>query len=130
MLIEVTGLNQVTAFHIPLGRFFVAEQNAQERRLAAAVRAHDAEPLAALNLKAESLKEPLVAERLAEILDFEDNVAGTSNLAEVHSRRLDPCRRFNALQLVERLLSRLRLLGELPVVNAANVLFLFLDVLL
>ena len=53
------------------------------------------------------------------------------DLAEVHVRRRRPCvGRLDPLDLVERLRPRLRLLGQLAVVHAADVLFLLLDVLL
>ena len=67
---------------------------------------------------------------LRELLDVEDDVAGAADLAEVHARRLDPGRPLDAFELVELLLPRLRLLVQLAVVDAADVLFLLLDVLL
>ena len=62
---------------------------------------------------------------------MEDDVAGARDLAEVHAAAPSTCVGcLDALDLVERLLPRLRLLGELAVVDAADVLLLLLDVLL
>ena len=60
---------------------------------------------------------------------LQHHVAGAAHLAEVHVRRLDQRRPFHALELVDGLLPRRRLLVQLAVVDAADVLLLLLDVL-
>src|SRR5262249_45156153 len=127
VLVEVPGLDQVAALDRPLGRLLVAEKDAQERGLAATVRAHDPQPLAALELEAQPAEEALIAVSLGQVLDLEDDVAGARDVAEVHPRGLDAGRGLDALDLVQHLLPRLRLLSELPVVDAADVLLLLLD---
>ncbi len=74
----------------------------QQRRLAAAVGAHDAEPLAARQGEAQILEKRHSNESLAQIVDFEDDVAGAQR------RRRSACcgdfdqgRPFDALELVE-----------------------------
>ena len=61
MLIEIAEMDQMPALDFALGRLFVAQQDAQQRRLAAAVGAHDAEPFAALQVEAQPSEEQLVA---------------------------------------------------------------------
>ena len=66
---------------------------------------------------------------LAQILDVQHHVAAAAHLAEVHVRRLDQGRPFQPLDLVDGLLPRRRLLVQLAVMDAADVLLLLLDVL-
>src|SRR5262245_23136031 len=128
MLVVVADLGEVAALDNALVRVLVAQQDAQERRLAAAVGAQDAEALAARQGKIQMTEQRAVV-CLAEVLCFQHDVAGAAYGTEVHPWRLDHRRALDALQAVKRLLSRCRLLVQLPIVDATDVLLLLLDVL-
>ena len=130
VLVVVAELDEVAALHAARVGLLLAEQDAQQRRLAAAVRPHDAEPLAARQVEAQVLEQRLVVRSCDRSSTCEHDVAGAPHLAEVHVRRLDLRRPLEALDLVELLLPRRGLLVQLAVVDAADVLLLLLDVLL
>src|SRR5258706_92467 len=81
---------------------------------------------AARQVEGEVAEEGLVV-ALAQPLDLQDEVAGAADVAEVHVGRFDLRGPLQALEAVELFLARGGLLVELAVVDAADVLFLLLD---
>ncbi len=119
----------MAALHLALVGLLLAQQHAQERRLAAAVGTHDAHAPAARQAEAQVGKQrPVVG--LGQAAYLKHHVAGAAHPAEVHLRRLDLLGALDAFESVEGFLARVGLLVELAVVDPADVLLLLLDVLL
>ena len=128
VLIVVAQLNELAALGLSRGRFFLTEENAQKRGLSAAIGPHDAQPFAALELETQILEqEPVVLFR--QIVDLEDDVSRANNLGKEHVGRIDERRPIDTFEFIERLLPRMRLLVQLPIMDSTNVIFLLGDVL-
>ena len=127
MLIVIAELDQMPALHRAGVRPLVAQEDAEQGGLAAAVGSQDAEPLAALKLEAE-MREQRTIVRLGEVVHLQHHIARAPDFAEVHVRHVNRGRLLHAFQLVERLLPRLGLFVQLPVMHAADVVLLFGDV--
>src|SRR5439155_455482 len=102
-------VNEVAALNDTRGGFFVSHEDAQKSGFPAAVGAHDAEALAALERKAQVAKKRTVV-GFGELVHLQDHIPGASDLAEVHARDFDHCRLLDALEAVKGLLPRGRLL--------------------
>src|SRR5579884_2020056 len=110
-------------------RLLLTQENAQESGLATAVGAHDPQAFAAFQRETQIGKQRSII-GLGQAVHLQDHVARTADFAEVHARRFHHGRPIDALQTIEGLLPRLRLLVELTIVDPADVFFLLGNVFL
>ena len=76
-LVHVADLDRLADAHGALVRFFLAEDHLEQRRLAGAVRADDADDAAGGQLEGEVVDQDVVAEGLGEVFRFQHDAAET-----------------------------------------------------
>src|ERR1051326_8026960 len=97
VLIVVTELDEVAHLDAALVWLLLTQEDTQQGGLAAAIGPHDAEALAAGQREAQVLEQRAVV-GFTEVFHVQDDVASPANVAEVHFRRFDDRRPFDAIE--------------------------------